>query len=749
MHGCLDVVGPDREHEANVVLLSAQKITRAKIAHMVAMRHAIMESCNSLPFTILLAVLFLFMVWLHSNVVAGFEATSAMAASVSSLAVAVPASPGHKHLGNASRVVRLGTMVQMDDALKWLDLGLVPLIRNEGSSIPELREHFLVFNKALGAIHLKQTRSVSQGLCPVAPPLRKFYGNSCANPDSEAAEPFGAYASDRAFQPTKDGTFVTWLDLRSTKDSLHRRLRHLRDNNWLDSQTETLSIEVAFLNAEQRLYVVLRVTFVTSRSGDLHYAMSLDTVVCDPYSDTSYAVPDLLWITLILILVHQEMRQLARSYTEGALSNYLRDPWNVVDWLTMLFGFGVAWTWFAVVQATSSLAAAVSATAHLAPAVALWEATQVSVEQVAAEREHHDTLSNLSQQFREMDTLITTHALVAFWYLMIITARFFKGFQGQPRIALISETIRVGFSDVLHWLVIFSLLFLNFAVGGHLLFGVKMHQWSSLHLAVNSTLRALIGDFSYEELAEWSPALASIWFCLWIVSAYMLVLNLFLAIIVDTYGSVRRGLGPGLGLAGQAKQVFLELEWIFSYEGSRRRHPTSHSLLEALLCDQHHLRSLLSIRNSVFAVRSDPGSRRQWALMDNTESIDSLHLQELGVDEDSAVRLIRLTREAMDEIEFYGEDMLDRLSVSAECELRRVRGQLSGAQAQLRDWHVDALSTLREVTAIQSECMNLARSVVNRSQVPAGWTTEKDEVTGEDYYVNLETGMTSWSLPRR
>mmetsp|Transcript_27393 Transcript_27393/g.62431 ORF Transcript_27393/g.62431 Transcript_27393/m.62431 type:complete len:108 (+) Transcript_27393:82-405(+) len=44
---------------------------------------------------------------------------------------------------------------------------------------------------------------------------------------------------------------------------------------------------------------------------------------------------------------------------------------------------------------------------------------------------------------------------------------------------------------------------------------------------------------------------------------------------------------------------------------------------------------------------------------------------------------------------------------------------------------------------------NLARSVVNLSQVPPGWTAETDDVTGEDYYVNLETGMTSWSLPRR
>jgi len=508
-------------------------------------------------------------------------------------------------------------------------------------------------------------------------------------------------------------------------------------------------MEIPFLNAEQRLYIVIRVSLTASLSVDLQSSVNFDSVACDPYSDTSYAVPDLLWITLILILCHQEMRQVARSCTNGALAEYLRDPWNVVDWLTVCFGFGVAWTWFAVVRATSSLAAAVSATSAHGQVVALWETTQVSVEEVAAERAHRATWSSLSEKFSEMDTLLTSHGLVAFWYLMIITARFFKGFQGQPRIALISETIRVGFSDVLHWLVIFSLLFLNFAVGGHLLFGVKMQQWSSLHLAVNSTLRALIGDFSYEELAEWSPALASVWFCLWIVSAYMLVLNLFLAIIVDTYGTVRRGLGRGLGLAGQAKQVFLELEWIFSYQGSRRRHPTSQSLLAALLRDQHQLRSLLSMRNSVFAIRSDPVSRRQWALLDNTESIDSLHLQESGVDEDSAIRLIRLTREAMDEIEFYGEDMLERLSVSAECELRRVREQFCNAQAQLQDWHVDALATLREVTVIQSECMNLARSVVNRSQVPPGWTAERDDVTGEDYYVNLETGMTSWSLPRR
>mmetsp|Transcript_35433 Transcript_35433/g.79309 ORF Transcript_35433/g.79309 Transcript_35433/m.79309 type:complete len:95 (-) Transcript_35433:2479-2763(-) len=76
------------------------------------------------------------------------------------------------------------------------------------------------------------------------------------------------------------------------------------------------------------------------------------------------------------------------------------------------------------------------------------------------------------------------------------------------------------------------------------------------------------------------------------------------------------------------------------------------------------------MRDSVFAIRSDPVSRRsgpslatillprQWALLDNTESIDSLHLQESG-----------LTRKAMDKMEFYGEDMVERLSVSLVCSL--------------------------------------------------------------------------------
>jgi hypothetical protein len=240
-----------------------------------------------------------------------------------------------------------------------------------------------------------------------------------------------------------------------------------------------------------------------------------------------------------------------------------------------------------------------------------------------------------------------------------------------------------------------------------------------------------------------------VWFGFWFVAAYMLVLNLFLAIIVDNYAAVRRGVGRGLGIIGQARQVLWELEWMFSYEGSRRRHPTSQALLDSLVACQSELKAFLHRPNAVTAIRSDPAFRRRWALMDTMEPVSAAQLHDEGLDEASAVRLMGLTQDEMEHCECYGEDLLNRFSVSVECELRRVRNQFLAANAELDHWKHDAVEKLLEVSGIQRQCTTWAQCVVQRAEVPPGWSVEVDENSGVEYFVNLNTGLTSWSLPRR
>merc|ERR1719420_754162 len=55
--------------------------------------------------------------------------------------------------------------------------------------------------------------------------------------------------------------------------------------------------------------------------------------------------------------------------------------------------------------------------------------------------------------------------LILFWYTLIILLRFMKGFRGQPRVAMIAETLKFASIDLVHFLIIFGAVFISFAIG--------------------------------------------------------------------------------------------------------------------------------------------------------------------------------------------------------------------------------------------------------------------------------------------
>lgn len=68
--------------------------------------------------------------------------------------------------------------------------------------------------------------------------------------------------------------------------------------------------------------------------------------------------------------------------------------------------------------------------------------------------------------------------LVLFYYSVVIMFRFFKGFRGQPRIAVLLETFAIASVDFAHFFVIFLVVFLNYAVAGYVVYGIYLEEFA-------------------------------------------------------------------------------------------------------------------------------------------------------------------------------------------------------------------------------------------------------------------------------
>merc|ERR1740121_1482053 len=120
----------------------------------------------------------------------------------------------------------------------------------------------------------------------------------------------------------------------------------------------------------------------------------------------------------------------------------------------------------------------------------------------------------------------------------------FKGFEANPRLQLVTDTIMRASSELFHFLVVFSTIFIGFTMTAHILFGDELPQFSTLGRSTDTAFTTLLGDFDW--YTEWSVAdknftlprtriLLLVWFWLFEVSVLLILLNMLLAIIMDHY----------------------------------------------------------------------------------------------------------------------------------------------------------------------------------------------------------------------
>merc|ERR1712139_474961 len=113
-----------------------------------------------------------------------------------------------------------------------------------------------------------------------------------------------------------------------------------------------------------------------------------------------------------------------------------------------------------------------------------------------------------------------------FFYTVILMARFFKGFRGQPRIAVISKTLAVSSMDLVHYYYILATVFVNFALGGYVLFGSQLHPWSTIQNSVHSAFAMTFGKVDYASIHAIAPMSAAVWFWTYIVIVVFVHFNM-------------------------------------------------------------------------------------------------------------------------------------------------------------------------------------------------------------------------------
>lgn len=103
----------------------------------------------------------------------------------------------------------------------------------------------------------------------------------------------------------------------------------------------------------------------------------------------------------------------------------------------------------------------------------------------------------------------------------------------------LSSTLARCAKDLAGFAVMFFIVFLAFAQLGYLIFGTQVKDFSSFESAIFTLFRIILGDFNFHELEAANRVLGPIYFILYVFFVFFVLLNMFLAIINDTYSEVK------------------------------------------------------------------------------------------------------------------------------------------------------------------------------------------------------------------
>ena len=542
------------------------RVQRTALLDFVTLKDEQRAACGQIPVTIAFFAILLVLVTFHDMTSLKFQIESGISSQL---------------LAASHKKVKFSTISNIEDYWTWMDGVLLEqaFIQTDLSTGEKLEKKDWGFisryNKIIGqGIEISQARSVKED-CGIKE-LDHAYGHSCKPQNKLSSDTFGVpicsevsegtcwedkgigrISLDDKFGSGFDSTDISCngictnrqahkanfkfvLDYLNPKQTLKEQLQYYREREWVDEQTIELIATIATYNAEHGIFAQLILYTKFERGGRVENTYASESIMGDPYGVESekdnityqWVIGlDLLWIGMVTALMigeFQEMKELKLMY--------LRDFWNVLDWIQCLLTIAIEGYWIYIAVAGYSLLGSY-ADSHDEKML------NSTFDGVLATPQREDVTFKLN--------ILLQHGVI-YRYLtivniLILVIRFFKAFNVQPRLAVISKTLTKSMPDLAHFLVIFVCLYMTFVMFAHFVFGHMVETYSTVPMAMYNTMRGFVAApaVNVPEIIQTNTAdiiprvatipMAEIWWLMFMILVFLVVRSILLAIVLEAY----------------------------------------------------------------------------------------------------------------------------------------------------------------------------------------------------------------------
>ncbi|XP_059178579.1 polycystin-2-like protein 1 [Physella acuta] len=396
-----------------------------------------------------------------------------------------------------------------------------------GDPLPASASGYIYYeNKLLGVPRLRQLR-VSTNSCTVNEEFETFITDCYAmySKDDEDQQPFGRYAQEPnetawiyKTQEELEGFFY-WgkihmysgagyvKDLHNTKEQSAQDIKDLEDKLWIQRGTRAVFIAFTVYNANINLFSVITLLVEFPATGGAIPSWSFNTVKLIRYVnsfDNFIFGCEVIFIVFVVYYIIEEILEI--SFTGY---RYFLDFWNILDVVLLLV-------------------AAVCITFNI------YRSTTISskLEALLQDPLKYAAFENLGFWEVRFNNSVAITVFIA-W------VKVFKYISFNKTMTQLSTTLSRCAKDLLGFFIMFFIVFLAFTQLGYLLFGTQVNDFSTFMNSFFTLFRIILGDFDFHQLEQANRILGPIFFMLFVFFVFFVLINMFLAIINDTYSEVK------------------------------------------------------------------------------------------------------------------------------------------------------------------------------------------------------------------
>ncbi|CAI5470656.1 unnamed protein product [Closterium sp. Yama58-4] len=441
-----------------------------------------------------------------------------------------------------------------------------------------------------------------------SPDAQLALDDSLASADVDTMQPIATRPDGvpYGFQVAKanEKVFPVIFDINLDNEAATRRLQYLADSFFIDNATQSVSVAMLTYNGDSSLFVYTTVRLNFEIGGKIAVTYSVDPVDVELYSSSAdwvrltvtvlyvcavvwnlieelveafqcwletgrgWDAPGLtvtvLYVCAVVWNLIEELVEAFQCWLEtGRIFSYFRTLWNWLDVLSLTIQFIGIIMWFIIsvqmaggfqvqprydiyVTGDSPFVWRLPGSFHVQPrydiyvtgnSAFVWRRLQyppVGYEQAQAV---YDSIRNLVQ-WRSI--LVSLQGINVFLFLL----RLLKLMDFQPRIAILTRTMVAAFPALVHFFLLWAIMFIGFSLYAYVVFGRTLEQFSTVAMSMVSCFLILINDNStgyfFIQLEGWNLTAAIIFWVAYISVMVFVMLNVLIAIVVDAFLEVRK-----------------------------------------------------------------------------------------------------------------------------------------------------------------------------------------------------------------